>query len=239
MIEEKLVVPNRKYIRIPGVPKRDPLGNMPSYKVKSEVDTTESYDLSETSNSLDGQEPDITTVVTDEVVGPRKHRSAHNERDREKKSEKEKLKEEGYHSDGGQDRDKGMRAWASRKLHKIAKKASGAHVLPADDLLACEVPPELNQNLNLPENSLPLSENPSHFSGSLVPEEVPFGQIKSHGKEEEEKKKSKWTHRSHSQIELNQEGEKLEDSAKENHEKRSKRERLKAALWHDARKPVN
>jgi len=243
MIEEKLVIPNRKYIRIPGVPKRDPVADKSSYQVKSEVDTTE-YDSSETQHEEPEDLTDITNVVTEEVLNlSHRNRSTPHDKDREKKS-----KEEGYNSDGHEG-GKGLRAWASRKL-KMNKKSPSGNVLPADDLVASEIPPELNYNLNIPEPSPRSSESLSNTSYSLPNlterEEVADNKNvvlgpKSHGKEEEDhngnnKKKHKWSHRTRSQIDLksNQEGEKFEDSA---HEKKSKRERLRA-LWQD-KKPAN
>jgi len=117
MIEEKFVVPNRKYIRIPGVPKMDPLGKAPSYKVKSEVDVREqiNYEMSDTSPR------DLDAPETEESVGLGIRRHISVNADRERKTEK--LKDDGYNSDGHEKDPKGWRAWAGRKLkEKISKK---------------------------------------------------------------------------------------------------------------------
>jgi len=93
MIAEKFVVPNRKYIRIPGIPKQDPLGKEVSYRVKSEVNFPISADNPEIIEfPLDATiQADLPKIpVMEDIL---LNRRAHSVKDEKKAKDKEKKRQ--------------------------------------------------------------------------------------------------------------------------------------------------
>jgi len=90
MIAEKFVVPNRKYIRIPGIPKQDPVGKEVSYKVKSEVNFPKSADtlpeiIEYPSDATIQVDPEIIPIMEDILLNNHMNRRAHSVKDEKKR----------------------------------------------------------------------------------------------------------------------------------------------------------